>query len=380
MQQLRSLTLKAITLTIALAFTGISSVSASNPQHGEEHEVTEEHHDAHAHEAEKAEFNAKDMILHHIQDAHDWHFFDIPQGDGTSKPVSLPLPVILIYNGQFDVFLSSEFHHGHSPVTRGDVTYVLHHNEIYVANEHGELDLDEAHHATNEKPLDFSITKNVTSMLITMVILFLLFSTAAKSYKKNNGVPKGIAGFLEPLILFVRDDIAKPNIGEKKYKRYMPYLLTVFFFIWINNLFGLIPVLAPNLTGNIAVTLVLALMTLLITYFSGNKDYWGHIFWMPGVPTPIRFILAPIELIGTLTKPFALMVRLFANITAGHILILSLVSIIFVLKSVAMSGLSIPFMVFMNTLELLVAALQAYIFTLLSALFIGMAVEEHDHH
>ena len=207
--------------------------------------------------------------------------------------------------------------------------------------------------------------------------MFLWFGGLARQYKKN-AVPKGFGRVLEPLVIYVRDEIAKPNISRDKYKRYLPFLLTVFFFIWINNLLGLIPVLAPNLTGNIAVTMVLALFTLIITNVSGNRGYWGHIL-LPPVPWWLYPIMIPVELIGIFTKPFALMIRLFANITAGHILILSLVSLIFIFKSVYMSALSIPFMVFMNVLELLVAALQAYIFTLLSALFIGMATEEAHH-
>jgi F-type H+-transporting ATPase subunit a len=204
----------------------------------------------------------------------------------------------------------------------------------------------------------------------------------ARSYKKNQLAPKGIAGFLEPLITFVRDDIARPNIGEKKYAQYMPYLLTIFFFIWINNLIGLIPFFpfSSNLTGNIYFTFVLAFITFIVTTLSGNKEYWGHIFNTPGVPVWLAPIMIPVEIIGMLTKPFALMIRLFANITAGHIIILSLISLIFIFESVAVSPISGAFVVFMTVLEMLVAALQAYIFTLLSALFIGQAVAEHDHH
>lgn len=231
----------------------------------------------------------------------------------------------------------------------------------------------------NEKPLDFSITKNVASMLISFVILILVFSAVASNYKKGNMVPKGIAGFIEPIIIFVRDEVAIPNIGEKKYTKFMPYLLTLFFFIWINNLLGLLPG-AANVTGNIAVTFVLALIALIVINFSGNKDYWGHMLWMPGVPVPVKIILAPIELIGIITKPFALMIRLFANITAGHIIIMSLISLIFIFQTEAMAGGSIPLALFIYCLELLVAALQAFVFTMLVSLFIGTAVAEHDHH
>jgi F-type H+-transporting ATPase subunit a len=208
-----------------------------------------------------------------------------------------------------------------------------------------------------------------------------LFLAVARSYNKNKLAPKGIAGFLEPLVIFVRDEIAIPNIGTKKYAKYMPYLLTIFFFIWINNLIGLIPFFpfSSNLTGNIFFTFVLALITFIVTSFSANKDYWKHIF-MPPVPKALYPIMIPVEIIGMLTKPFALMIRLFANITAGHIIILSLVSLIFIFKTVAVAPISGAFVVFMSVLEMLVAALQAYVFTLLTALFIGQAVEEHDHH
>ena len=212
--------------------------------------------------------------------------------------------------------------------------------------------------------------------------MFLLFTAVAKSYNKNKMAPKGLAGLLEPLVLFVRDDIAVPNIGKKNYAKFMPYLLTVFFFIWINNLMGLIPFFpfSSNLTGNIYFTFVLAFITFLITTFSANKNYWGHIFNTPGVPFWLAPIMIPVEIIGMFTKPFALMIRLFANITAGHIIILSLISLIYIFKTPAISPVSGAFVLFMSVLEMLVAALQAYVFTLLSALFIGQAVEEHDHH
>ena len=219
-------------------------------------------------------------------------------------------------------------------------------------------------------------------MLMSVVLILFVFLKTASHYSKNGAVaPKGIASFMEPLIVFVRDDIAKVNIGEKKYMKFMPYLLTVFFFIWFNNLLGLIPWIGgANLTGNIAVTMVLAVFTLIITNINGNKGYWGHIFWMPGAPVPVKILLMPIELVGVLTKPFALMIRLFANITAGHIVVLSLLSLIFIFKSVGMSAVSVPFALFISVLELLVAFLQAYVFTMLSALFIGTAVADHEHH
>ena len=232
----------------------------------------------------------------------------------------------------------------------------------------------------NAAPCDLSVTKNVLSLIVVSLLLLLVFTSTAKAYKKGNKAPRGIASFMEPLVLFVRDDIAIPNIGEDKYEKYLPYLLTAFFFIWFSNLLGLIPIFpgGANLTGNIAVTMVLAVFTLLITNFNANKHYWKHIFATPGVPKPILLIMIPVEFIGIFTKPFALMVRLFANITAGHIIILSLVSLVFIFETIAIAPVSIAFGLFMNVLELLVAALQAYIFTLLSALFISGAVaEEH---
>ena len=204
----------------------------------------------------------------------------------------------------------------------------------------------------------------------------------ARQYKKQS-IPTGLGRVLEQLVLYVRDEIARPNIGEKHYRRFTGFLMTVFFFIWISNLLGLTP-LGFNITGQIAVTFSLALLTYLITQFSGTKDYWKHIFWMPGVPVPMKIILAPIELLGTLTKPFSLMIRLFANISAGHIVVMSLISIAIIMKSslgaTCATLLSFALSFFLTLIELLVAFLQAYIFTMLSALFIGMAVEEHDHH
>lgn len=315
---------------------------------------------------ESDDFSPKDMILHHIGDAYDWHFFDYKKSDGTTVHVSLPLPVILLTEGHLDIFLSSEFHHGEQQVVRGDRVYRLNHGRIQEAN--------------GKKVIDLSFTKNVASMFIASVILVLIFTSVAKAYQRRPGqAPSGLQAFIEPIVLFVRDDVIIPNIGEKKYKTYLPYLMTLFFFIWVNNLLGLIPT-GANASGNIAFTLTLAAFTAIITNVSGNKHYWKHIFAMPGVPKLMLIIMIPVELIGILTKPFALMIRLFANITAGHIVILCLVSFIFIFKN-ALLGLPVGFVVVAITfLELFVAALQAYIFTLLSALFIGLAVEEHEHH
>ena len=218
-------------------------------------------------------------------------------------------------------------------------------------------------------------------MWVSVLVLLFLFITTARKYKQSpDNVPTGIAGFMEPLILFVRDEIGVPMIGEHKYKRYMPYLLTIFFFIWINNIFGLIPIVnGANLSGNIAFTFTLATFTFIITTFSGNKNYWKHIFWMPGVPVPMKIFLAPIEVIGMLVKPISLMIRLFANITAGHIIILALMSLIFVFKTIAVAPVSVLFALFIAVIEIIVTAIQAYIFTVLSALYFGMATEEEHH-
>jgi F-type H+-transporting ATPase subunit a len=326
------------------------------------------------------EFNPTELINSHIGDSHEFHLFD---WDGVSY--SMPLPVILWTDNGLVSFLSSEFHHdntGEHIVEKDGQSFVRHNEIIYYADRYAELSEDDKSAFNFEaRPLNFSITKQVFSMLMSVIFMLLLFSAVARSYKKNKMAPKGLAGFMEPLILFVRDDIAIPNIG-KNYAKYMPYLLTVFFFIWINNLIGLIPFFpfSANLTGNIYFTFTLAFITFLITTFSGNKHYWSHIL-LPSVPKWLYPIMVPVEIIGMLTKPFALMIRLFANITAGHIIILSLVSLIFIFKSVAMSPVSGIFVLFMSVLEMLVAALQAYVFTLLSALFIGQAIEEphHDH-
>ncbi len=325
------------------------------------------------------EFNPTDMIMHHIQDSYDWHFFDIGE-----TPVSLSLPVLLKTDKGWITFMSSEFHHdteGEYVVEKNGQKVVNYHEKAYVLNE-GEstLKFDANHYPENAiRPIDLSITKNVAAIFLSVMVLLLMFPRLAKHYKKSNKAPKGLNNALETLVLFVRDEIAKPQIGEKKYMKFMPFLLTVFFFIWVTNLLGLLPG-AANVTGSISVTVALGLITLILMIFNGSKDYWQHIFWMPGVPVPVRIILAPIELVGLFIKPIALMIRLFANITAGHIIILSLIGLIFILSSAGVAFISVPFALFISVLELLVAFLQAFIFTMLSALFIGMAVEEHEHH
>ena len=350
------------------------------------HQTIEEHHDDSGHaEATEEEFNATEYILEHVSDSHDWHI--LTKKDG--HHVAVPLPVILYSkHSGFHVFMSSKIAHGH--MHKG---FQMGHGSIEVVNKKGEtveksldgkiVEVDE-HGALVEAglPLDFSITKNVFMMMLSVIILLWVFLSLARAYKKMGiSEPKGLAGFIEPVIIFIEEDVAIPNIGEEKYMRFMPYLLTVFFFILLNNLMGLIPFFpfGANVTGNIAVTMVLAVITFLITQFSSNKGHWQHVFNTPGVPVWLAPIMIPVELIGLITKPFALMIRLFANITAGHIIVLSLISMIFIFKSIFVAAPSMLMVLFMDFIELLVAFLQAYIFTLLSALFIGMAMPEHHH-
>ena len=359
----------------------------------EHHQSTDAHHETTVVHAEEAghgeiteeEFNATEYILEHISDTHEWHI--LTKKDG--HHVSVPLPVILYSkHSGLHVFSSKKIAHGHT-----HDGFQMGHGSIEVVNKKGEtvekslngkiIEVDE-HGAFVETglPLDFSITKNVFMMLLSVIILLWVFLGLARYYKKSGiNEPKGMAGFIEPVIVFIEEDVAIPNIGEDKYHKYMPYLLTIFFFILINNLMGLIPFFpfGANVTGNIALTMVLAIFTFIITTFSGNRAYWQHIFNTPGVPFWLAPIMIPVEIIGMITKPFALMIRLFANITAGHIIVLSLISMIFIFKSVFMAVPSLAMVIFMDLIELLVAFLQAYIFTLLSALFIGLAMPEHHH-
>ena len=312
--------------------------------------------------AESEAFNPTPQILHHIADSYEWHLWG---------NVSIPLPVILYSEGNWDIFMSSAFHHGKSKVFKGDRIYKIDHHHII--EEQG------------KKFINLSITKNVASMLLACFLLFFLLLKTSKGYKNKKEAPKGLQGFLEPLILFVRDDIIKSNIGPK-YEKYTMFLLTVFFFILINNLLGLTPG-AANVTGNISVTFVLSMFTFVIITISANKGYWKHLVKPPGTPIPLLPIMIPIEIFGVFTKPFALMIRLFANITAGHIIIFSLISLIFVasnngenaIAGWSVAPISVLFVLFIFLIEILVAFLQAYIFTLLSAVFIGLAVKEENH-
>ena len=309
-------------------------------------------------------FDPTKVIMEHIADSHMWHLWG---------HTSLPLPIILFTPSGLEFFSSGHFHHGEEDYTGAHHTYRLVEDKVKVVDASGNID-----EVKTAKVLDFSITKNVASMFLSIVLLIAIFVSVAKAYSKTKGKsPKGLQALVEPIVIFVRDDIAKPNIGHK-FAKFMPYLLTTFFFIWINNLMGLVPIFpgSANVTGNIALTFVMALGTLIIVNINGNKYYWKHIF-RPDVPWWLYPIMIPVELIGIISKPFALMIRLFANITAGHIIVLSLISLIFIFETLAMAPVSVAFVIFMYVLELLVAFLQAFIFTLLTALFIGMAVEEH---
>ena len=322
------------------------------------------------HETKEEKFNTSEVIMEHIADGHDWHLWG---------HTSIHLPVILYTDKGIEMFSSGKFNHGHDAYIGTHHTYKLEHDKVKVLIADGQID-----EAASASVLDFSITKNVASMMVSMVFLCLIFFSVASSYKKRGiGAPKGLQSWLEPIIIFVRDEIARPNLGEK-YAKFMPYLLTVFFFIWMNNVLGLVPFFpgGANVTGNIAVTLVLALATFIITILNGTKTYWSHVF-TPHVPLWLYPLMIPVEIIGLFTKPFALMIRLFANITAGHILVLSLVCLIFIFKSMAVATVSVPFVVFISVIEMLVAFIQAFIFTILSALYIGMALEkpsEDAHH
>ncbi|UYW00894.1 F0F1 ATP synthase subunit A [Flavobacterium agricola] len=361
--------------SVMMANTTPEAINATQ-EHAVEHEMTQrvsEHND------QKPE-DVNEAIVHHLKDDHYYTFF---HDSDTHQHFGFPLPVILIDNG-LKVFLSSEFDHGNAVVEKDGQYYKYYHSKIYKTDAEGTITYDENGNPTNAKPLDFSITKNVAGLLLASVLIFLGFTALAKTYKTSpNNLPKGFARVLEPLVLYVRDEMAIPNIGQKQYKKFMPFLLSVFFLIFLLNLLGLTP-LGLNVTGNISVTLCLALFTFFVTSFSGNKDYWKHIFWMPGVPVPMKFVLAPIEVLGMLTKPFSLMIRLFANITAGHSVVMGLISVVFIMKATlgVIGGTAVTFLLttFLTFLELLIAFLQAFIFTMLSSLFIGQAVQEHEEH
>jgi len=304
---------------------------------------------------ENVKFNANEVIIEHVLDDHQWHFTD---------HLVLPLPII-VYSSQkgLEIFSSSHFYEGHHKVEYNG--YKLEDRKIFLTD-------------SGQQVLDLSITKNVAMLFINAAVLLLVFLSVAKAYKNNSGkAPKGLQSFIEPIVVFVRDEIVKPNLGHHS-EKYLPYILTLFFFILFGNLIGLLPG-AANLTGNITVTATLAIITFLITNLSGNAGYWKHIFWTPGVPLPMRIIILPVELIGILTKPFALTIRLFVAITAGHIVLLSLICMTFIFHSYFVGiGASLA-VLFISLIELLVAGIQAYVFALFTSLYIGMALPD-DHH
>ncbi len=366
----KSLAYLAISAVLSsfLFFSAQASEPISSKNNNEKHESPS-----------KSKFNAGEMILEHISDSHEWHLYDYVNSEGVEVHGTVPLPIILVNGSKVETFMSSAFNHGHDTVlTKNGNKYFM----------------DSKHHiqsVAGDSFLDISITKNVLALLTSAVIILLLFLSIANSYTKTRlgKAPKGMQSVVEPFIIFIRDEVAKPSIG-RNYNKYMPYLLTVFFFIWLNNLLGLIPMIpfGANLSGNIAFTMTLALFTFAITTFSANKDYWIHIFNTPGVPWWLKFpvpLMPVVEFLGVFIKPFVLTLRLFANMTAGHIIPLAFISLIFIFGSMgAAAGFGVSIMsvflsLFMKVLELLVCFLQAYVFTLLSAMYFGMAVEEHHH-
>jgi F-type H+-transporting ATPase subunit a len=344
---------------IALVFSSFT-LSAEGTEHGEK---------------EKG-FDAGEMIFEHILDAHEWHIMTIGE-----HHISIPLPII-IYDkeeGGLHMFMSSHLAHGHE----------YEGYKLVKKDSKSKSKIVRASTGSDEGIMDFSITKTVFAIFISVALMLWMFISIANSYKKRKDqAPKGLQSFMEPLILFIRDDVAKPAIG-KDYMRFMPYLLTIFFFIFINNLLGIIPIFpgGSNVNGNIGVTFVMATLTFIITSFNGTKDYWMHIINMPGVPWWLKFplpLMPIVEIVGVLTKPIVLMIRLFANILAGHIVILGFMAMIFIFANLfgavagyGVSVVSVGFTIFLSLLEILVAFIQAYVFTLLSALYFGMAMEKH---
>ena len=368
---------KLFTFLFSLTFFFGMSLSAQETEEAATHE-------------NESSFNPGSTIIGHVTDAHSWHMFDYYDKQGTEHAVAIPLPVILINDGHLDIFMSSKFHHGHADykgyrLVGGGIEK----EEIICVDESGQPRLDEAGNVI--KPLDFSITKVAAAIMIIVLMLIVMIMIAKNGYKKReNQAPKGLQSLVEMLVVFVRDSIVRPMIGEAHYQKYLPYLLTLFFFIFFSNCMGLIPFFpaGANVTGNLAVTATLAVITFLITNLSGNKHYWVDIFNTPGVPAWLKiFPLMPVvELVGVFTKPIVLMIRLFANMTAGHIVILGFVVIIFIISNTLSMGvgagvsvISVVFSVFISVLECLVAYIQAFVFTMLSALYIGMAVHEPHH-
>ncbi len=340
--------------------------------------IAQETHSNDDYDKSKKGFDAGTFIIDHIGDSYEWHIATFGEFH-----LSIPLPVILYSKEKgINVFMSSKFHHGHDEYKGFKIETAKNSNK-------GKI-VETLSDGTVIRPIDISITKNTLSLFLSLILITWVFLSIAKRYKTTkNKPPKGLQSLLEPLIIFIRDDIAKASIGEKKYEKFLPFLLSVFFFIFLNNLFGLVPVFpgGANLTGNIAITMVLAIFTFIITTINGSKSYWTHVVNTPGVPWWLKIpipLMPLVEIMGVFTKPFVLMIRLFANITAGHIIVLGFFSLIFIFginvnvyAGYGFSIVSVAFTVFMTLLELLVAFIQAYVFTLLSALYFGMATEEH---
>ncbi len=415
----------AFIFTLSLIFAAFTSQAQD---HGHENAASGDEH-GHANdsccpaEEHDAEYNPVETVMHHIADANEFHIW---------KDVHLPLPCFLYAPGKgWSFFLSSRFHHGHNAVdgyvlNHGRVNRIqdasfpdgeqhiecIYHQSETVTDAKGKSKAKDVYYVCHEGKsyrldppstldggvlgggltsfYDFSITRNVFTMLLAAFLLIWLFLTVRKGYRRNEGkAPSGIQSFMEPFFLFIRDEVTVPMIGEKHYERFQPFIMTLFFFILFCNLMGLIPFFpgSSNVTGNLGVTLTLAVFAFIVTNINGKKDYWQHIFWMPGIPAWVKLILTPIEILGMFIKPFSLMIRLFANISAGHIIILSLIGLIFLFGK---NGESIGgvfaggivgglFTAFMNLIEMLVAFLQAFIFAILTASYIGAAVEEHHH-
>jgi F-type H+-transporting ATPase subunit a len=400
LRRIKSLSVAAFSLL--LVFFSYASFAQDNPDSNSKLQYEDkvpEKADEKGGEGKKEEgaFNANEVIFGHVMDAHQFHFFSWVGGDGEQHHGIIPLPILLYEPGRgLAVFSSSNFHHGEEAydgyriVTESYRENLkgkgMHEDQIRLLQDEQIIAVDNEGNPINRKVYDFSITRNVVQMFIALAILVWLMVSVAKRYRTGQGItsaPKGWQNAVEPVIQFIRDEVAKPNIGNK-YKRYMPLLLTLFFFILINNIFGLIPGSA-NVTGNIAFTAVLGVISFLIISFSGNRHYWGHIFWPP-VPWGVKLILIPVEILSIFTKPFALIIRLFANMLAGHIIIICLVSLIFIFGhmstgvGVGFSPISIAFAVFIYVIEVLVAFIQAFIFTNLTAVFIGQATEDHHQH
>jgi F-type H+-transporting ATPase subunit a len=354
---------RLVSVALASTLLFVSPLRAQDAPHGHSGVVEEinetEHAVGHNIEENEEDFNIGQMIMHHIADSHEWEF---------AHGVVLPLPVILYSADQgLEVFSSANFHNEHHEY-KG---YHLVHGDSEKI-----VPVDES-----RTVYDFSITKNVASMLLSAVLLILIFGSVANAYQTRKGkAPRGFQSAMEVLVLFIRDEVVKPNIGPN-YAKYLPYMLTLFFFILVNNLLGLLPG-AANVTGNIAVTMTLAVITFIIVHVNSNKHYWMHLLKPTGVPVALLPIMIPVEIVGVFMKPFSLMIRLFANMTAGHIILLSLFGLIFIFKSLVIAPVISAFALFMNFIEIMVAFIQAFIFTLLSSMYIGSAIEDNheaDH-